>query len=89
MIDAGLAVGNLDQDKCLRILADAGFSKEESLDRVRSIRLAPASRVMPVLGLHELRTLRQDSRLPLDQFCKTIFANGQLSFADIGTIIRG
>lgn len=88
MIDAGLAVGNLDQDKCLTILKGAGYSTEESLDRVRAIRLAPASRVMPVLGLHELKTLRQTSKLPLDQFCRRIFANGQISFAHIREMLH-
>jgi hypothetical protein len=89
MIDAGLAVGDLDQDRCLTILADAGFSREESLDRVRAIRLAPASRVMPVLGLHELTTLRNRSGLELAPFCEALFANGQLPFPVLTEIIAG
>lgn len=78
MIDSGLAVGNLDQDRCLSILGEAGYSKEESLNRVRSIRLAPATRVMPVLGLFELRALRADSGLDVGPFCQRLFAHGQL-----------
>jgi len=87
MIDAGLAVGNLDQDKCLIILTNAGFSQEESLDRVRAIRLAPASRVMPVLGLHELTSLRKESGLDLNEFCKKLFAHGQLPLDSIRELI--
>ena len=83
MIDAGLAVGNLDQDRCLAILSGAGFSKEESLDRIRAIRLAPASRIMPVLGLHEITTLREESGMKLGPFCKMLFAGGQLPFSFI------
>jgi len=88
MIDAGLAVGNLDQDKCLQILGDAGFSKKESLNRVRAIRLAPASRVMPVLGLHELTTLRKESKLELGPFCTKLFAHGQIPLMDVGEMMR-
>jgi len=88
MIDAGLAVGNLDQDKCLQILGDAGFSKEESLNRVRAIRLAPASRVMPLLGLYEITNLRKESSLELGQFCAKLFAHGQLELADICSMMR-
>ncbi|MBI9081658.1 MAG: DUF885 family protein [Pseudodesulfovibrio sp.] len=80
MIDAGLATGNMNQDTCLALLNDAGFSKDESLNRLRSIRLMPAYRTMPVLGLHELTTLRNSSKMELDQFCKTLFAGGQLPF---------
>lgn len=88
MIDAGLAVGNLDQDKCLQILADAGYSKEESLNRVRAIRLTPAGRVMPVLGLHELNTLRKESGLAIGPFCQALFAHGQLPFSHLRNIIK-
>ncbi|SOB59680.1 conserved protein of unknown function [Pseudodesulfovibrio profundus] len=88
MIDAGLAVGNLDQDKCLNILMDSGCSKEESLARVRSIRLEPGNRVMPVLGLHEIRSLRRMSKQMLPQFCNTILSHGQISFTHLGEIIR-
>ncbi len=88
MIDAGLAVGNLDQDKCLQILSDAGFSKEESLNRVRAIRLAPAGRVMPVLGLHELNTLRAQSGLAIGPFCKALFANGQVPFSHLSSLLK-
>ncbi len=88
MIDAGLAVGNIDQDKCLQILTDAGYSKEESLSRVRAIRLAPAGRVMPVLGLHELNTLREKSGLAIGPFCTALFANGAVPFSHLGALIK-
>lgn len=87
MIDAGLAVGNLDQDSCLKILKEAGFSKEESLNRVRAIRLAPAERVMPVLGLHELTTLRTESKLAPGPFCKALFAHGQIPLSHIAPLL--
>ncbi len=88
MIDAGLAVGDLDQDRCIAILADAGFSKDESLNRIRAVRLAPASRVMSVLGLHEIQTLRQDSGMELGAFCTALFANGQLPFQALTEAIK-
>jgi hypothetical protein len=88
MIDAGLAIGNLDQDKCLAILSDAGFSKEESLDHVRTIRMSPTSRVMPILGLHEITTLRKETNMELGQFCKALFAKGQLPFSLIAQQIK-
>lgn len=88
MIDAGLAVGNLDQDKCLSILTGAGYSQEESLNRVRAIRLAPASRVLPVLGLHELTTLRKASGLPLDQFCRKLLAHGQVPLSHLSALFN-
>lgn len=88
MIDAGLAMGNLDQDKSLAILSNAGFSREESLDHVRTIRLAPASRVMPVLGLHEITMLRKKANMELGPFCKKLFSGGQLPFSIIAQQMR-
>lgn len=81
MIDAGLAVGNLDQDSCMAILKGAGFSKDEALSRIRAIRLEPCSRIMPVLGLHELKTLRNSTGLDTADFCRTVFRHGHISFA--------
>jgi len=78
MIDAGLARGDVDQDRCLAILQDAGYSREEALDRVRTIRLSPASRVMPLLGLAELNGLREKAGLDTPEFCRRLFAEGQL-----------
>ncbi|MUM77930.1 DUF885 family protein [Pseudodesulfovibrio sp. F-1] len=80
MIDAGLATGSLDQDRCMTILADSGLSREEALEHVLAIRMAPTSRIMPVLGLHELTALRKRCGLDLGAFCKAIFAQGQLPF---------
>ncbi|WP_285906234.1 DUF885 family protein [Pseudodesulfovibrio pelocollis] len=80
MIDAGLATGSLDQDRCMAILADSGLSRDEALEQVLAIRMAPTSRVMPVLGLHELNALRRNSGLELGQFCAAVFAQGQLPF---------
>jgi hypothetical protein len=88
MIDAGLAVGNLDQDRCLKILGDAGFSSEESLDRVRAIRLSPASRVMPVLGLSEMNAMREASGLDARTFCSRLFARGQLPLDHLAGLMR-
>lgn len=88
MIDAGLAVGNLDQDKCMEILEGAGFSKDESLDRVRAIRLEPASRVMPVLGLYELNGLREASGMDLPSFCNAVYRNGQLPFSRLEELFK-
>lgn len=81
MIDAGLAVGNLDQDRCLAILGEAGYSKEESLENVRAIRLQPSERAMPVLGLTEFVSLRKQSNMEIGPFCKALFAHGQLPFS--------
>ena len=47
--------GDLDLDK--------GDDREEALDRVRAIRLTPASRVMPLIGLAELYELRRRTGL--------------------------
>lgn len=81
MIDAGLAVGNMDQDRCLSILGEAGYSREESLENVRSIRLKPAERVMPILGLAELTALRKAANMDIGPFCTRLFADGQLPFS--------
>ncbi|MEF2230290.1 MAG: DUF885 family protein [Pseudodesulfovibrio sp.] len=78
MVDAGLAEGCLDQDRCLSILEGAGYSREEALDRVRAIRLTPASRVMPLIGLAELSELRRRSGLDAPAFCAKLFMGGQL-----------
>ncbi len=88
MIDAGLAVGDLDQDKCLTILKEAGYSTKESLSRVRAIRIAPAGRVMPILGLHELNTLRDQSGMDLATFCKAIFAHGQVPLSSLSDLLK-
>ena len=88
MIDAGLAADTLDQDKCLAILSDVGFSREESLDHIRTIHLAPASRIMPVLGLYEITLLRKESNMELGPFCKALFAGGQLPFQFIAQQMR-
>lgn len=82
-IDAGLAVNALDQDNCLAILDQAGFTREEGLAQIRTIRLAPARRAMPILGLHEIKALREQWKLDLGLFCKTLFAEGQLPFTCI------
>lgn len=87
MIDAGMAIGTLDQDTCLSILADAGYSKEEGLNRVRAIRLAPASRVLPVLGQYELNQLRTESGLSTSDFCTRLFAHGQLPLQHLGYLL--
>ncbi|WP_419785515.1 DUF885 family protein [Pseudodesulfovibrio sp.] len=87
MIDAGLAKGDLDQDRCLTILEDAGYSREEALDRVRSIRLNPASRVMPILGLAEMNGLRKTSGMDTAEFCQRLFAAGQLPPDDMTGIL--
>nr|WP_287410921.1 DUF885 family protein [Pseudodesulfovibrio sp.] len=83
MIDAGLAVGSMDQSHCLSILKEAGFSHEEGLNHIRDIRLTPSRRAMPILGLYEITRLRKKSRLKLGPFCTALFAGGQLSFAHI------
>ncbi|QGY38902.1 DUF885 family protein [Pseudodesulfovibrio cashew] len=88
MIDAGLGMGDLDQDRCMTILRQAGYSTAESLERVRTIRLQPGSRVMPVLGTHELDELRRSSGLELPDFCRALFAHGQLAFADLGELMK-
>lgn len=77
-IDTELASGGLDQDRCLTILDQAGFSRDEGLSHVRAIRMAPGHRTMPILGLREIRELRREWGLDLPQFCKTLFACGQL-----------
>ncbi len=84
MIDAGLAAGKLDQDQCLSILGDSGYSREESLEFIRAICLSPGSQVSSVLGLHEINKLRKDSNLELGPFCTALFAGGQVPFAFIG-----
>lgn len=83
MIDTGLAVGTMDQAQCLNLLKEAGFTTEEGLRHVRIIRLRPARRIMPVLGLHEIRNLREVSELPLGRFCLRLLSNGQIPFAHI------
>ena len=83
MLDAGLADERLDQDRSLAILKDAGFSTEEALNRVRAVRLAPGSRAAPLLGLHEIERLKQDSGMEIGPFCAMLFENGQIPFADI------
>ena len=82
-IDTELATGGLDQDHCLAILDQAGFSREEGLAEVRTIRTAPGHRTMPILGLHELTELRRKWALDLPLFCKALFAEGQLPLACI------
>ena len=89
MIDAGLAMGTMDQDRCLEILDETGFSREEGLSHVRAIRLAPSSEAMHILGLHEITQLRKRSRMDLGPFCTALFAGGQLSFAHIERRICG
>ena len=83
-VDAGLAAGSLDLDRCLAILDEAGLSREEGLAQIRIIRLAPAKRAMHVLGLHEIVRLRQAWNLDLVPFCRRLFANGQLPFSCLG-----
>lgn len=83
MIDAGLAVGSMDQNRCLSILEEAGFSQDEGLNHVRNIRLTPSCRAMPILGLYEITRLRKKSRLKIGPFCTALFAGGQLPFAHI------
>lgn len=78
MVDAGLAVGSMDQEACLSILTQAGYSTEEGLNHVRAIRLAPTIRAMPVLGLHEITALRKQSKLDLPSFCTALFRHGQI-----------
>ncbi|WP_319542374.1 DUF885 family protein [uncultured Pseudodesulfovibrio sp.] len=89
MIDAGLAVGSMDQNRCMSILEEAGFSKDEGLNHIRTIRLTPSRRAMPIIGLYEITRLRKKSRLNLGPFCTALFAEGQLSFAHIEQQICG
>ncbi|MBG0789015.1 MAG: DUF885 family protein [Desulfovibrionaceae bacterium] len=89
MIDAGLAVGSMDQDACLAILRRAGYSTKEGLNHVRAIRLAPTTRAMPVLGLHEITELRKDSRLALPVFCAELFRHGQIPLRLLPSVMPG
>lgn len=83
MVDAGLAIGAMDQKRCLSVLKQTGYSTEEALDHVRNIIQTPARRAMAVLGLHEITTLRRQSGLDLPSFCRTLLAGGQLPFDQI------
>lgn len=84
MVDAGLAVGSMDQEACLSALGTAGYSREEGLHHVRAILLAPSLRAVPVLGLHEITLLRERSRLPLPRFCTEFFRQGQIPLRLMG-----
>ena len=79
-VDAGLAAGLMDQDVVLGLLGRTGLDKEDSLALVRDIRRAPGSRLLPVLGAHEIREF-YDTRQPLSlvDFCRELFANGLVS----------
>ncbi|BCS88424.1 DUF885 family protein [Pseudodesulfovibrio sediminis] len=83
MVDAGLATETMDQQRCMSILKTAGYSTTEALNHILSIRLAPAERAMPILGLHEITSLRKASRMDLGPFCTALFAGGQLPFHQI------
>ena len=89
MVDAGLAVGSMDQEACLSILTQAGYSTEEGLNHVRTIRLAPTIRAMPVLGLHEITALRKQSKLDLPSFCTALFRHGQIPMQLIALDMTG
>lgn len=89
MVDAGLAVGVMDQDRSISILGQAGYSKEEALNHVRDIRLAPARRAMHVLGLYEVTSMRKDSKMDLGPFCAALFKNGQLPLRIIARDLTG
>lgn len=89
MVDAGLAVGSLDQKACLSILGQAGYSTEEGLHHVRTIRLTPTLRAMPVLGLHEITEMRKRSKLPLPEFCTALFQHGQIPLRHIAQGLAG
>ena len=89
MVDAGLAVGAMDQEACLSILGRAGFSMEEGLNHLRAIRLTPTLRAMPVLGLHEITDLRKQAKLALPDFCTALFRHGQVPMRHIALGMTG
>jgi hypothetical protein len=89
MVDAGLAVGSMDQEACLSVLGQAGYSKEESLNHVRAILLAPTSRAMPVLGLHEITDLRRQAGLDLPAYCAALFRHGQIPLRHTALSLAG
>jgi len=82
-IDAGLAIGTLDQEGSLAVLNEAGFTREEGLSHIRAALLAPSRKALPILGLHEISTLRKEWNVDLSTFCKGLFAGGQLPFSMI------
>jgi len=89
MVDAGLAVGSMDQEACLSVLGRAGYSMEEGLNHVRSILLAPTLRATPVLGLHEITDLRKRSGLDLPAYCAALFRHGQIPLRHVALSLAG
>lgn len=81
IVDTGLATGHADQDRCMDLMEQSGFSKEEALHELRSIRLAPGSQVGPVLGKVEIENLRTVSQLETPQFCKEFLDGGESPFS--------
>lgn len=80
MVDTGLSIGLVDQDRCMDLMDQSGFSKEESLEQLRAIRLTPGSQVAPVLGKMEIDALRTLSGLDTAHFCKTFLDGGETPF---------
>ncbi|WP_147822392.1 DUF885 family protein [Salidesulfovibrio onnuriiensis] len=81
VVDAGLAIGTADQDFCMKLMEKSGFSKKESLEQLRAIRLAPGSQVASVLGRQEIEKLRAASGLGTPEFCKAFLDGGETPFS--------
>lgn len=80
MVETGLATGNTDQDKCMSLLEQSGFSKDEALQELKNIRLMPGSHVAPVLGKMEIELMKKDFSIETDKFCKIFLEGGETSF---------
>lgn len=81
MVDTGLATGHADQDRCMALMEQSGYSREESLQQLRTIRLAPGSQVGSVLGKAEIEALHTSSGLDTASFCKSFLDGGETPFS--------
>jgi len=81
VVDTGLCIGHADQDRSMELMDQSGFSKKESLEQLRAIRLTPGSHVAPVLGNMEIKALREMAELDITVFCKAFLDGGETPFS--------
>ncbi|GAB7024271.1 DUF885 family protein [Salidesulfovibrio brasiliensis] len=81
MIETGLHAGGMEQDKCVEMLEEAGYGRDEALRVLRSIMLEPGERIASVLGRYELEKLYgRYAGGDLVFFCRTILECGESPF---------
>jgi hypothetical protein len=90
-IDAGLAAGLLDMERCIDLLQEAGFEADEARTQIDRFLLNPGYQLCYTLGRWEILQLKKKfgTTLGLENFHRTVLSAGELPFSLLEKLLAG